>query len=323
MPPSLIDRRAGHVVLIVDDVPENLAVLHDALDESGYTVLVAHNGTVALERAAQAAPDVILLDAVMPGLNGFDVCRRLKENLATRTIPVIFMTGLTETEHVVAAFEAGGADYVTKPIRTSEVLARISAHLHTARLMNQARSALDAFGNAVIAIAPPSGRITWQTPLARQWMQGYFALAPHDQEGAAPAVLVAWLEATRKAQALGMNHPPLTVALGTRRLIFTAPDLLRSEQWMIVLREESDATQIEALMLLFKLTQRESEVLNWVIKGKTNRDIGDILGTSPRTVNKHLEHVFIKLGVETRTAAASLAMSKIRAVLPEPGPSIV
>jgi DNA-binding NarL/FixJ family response regulator len=286
-------------------------------------VLVANNGAVALERAAQALPDIVLLDAVMPGLDGFEVCRQLKRNLTTRNIPVVFMTGLTETEHVVAAFEAGGADYVTKPIRTSEVLARISAHLHTARLMNQARSALDAFGNAVIAITPAGGKITWQTPLARQWMQGYFPPSPLEQEAAAPAVLLAWLEATLKAQRLGTNHPPLTVALGTKRLIFTAPDLLKSEQWMIVLREESDATQIEALMLLFKLTQRESEVLNWVIKGKTNRDIGDILGTSPRTINKHLEHVFIKLGVETRTSAASLAMSKIRAVMPELGASTV
>ena len=82
---------------------------------------------------------------------------------------------------------------------------------------------------------------------------------------------------------------------------------------MIVLREESDAAQVQALALLFKLTQREAEVLDWVIKGKTNRDIGEILGTSPRTVNKHLEHVFVKLGVETRTAAASLAMTKVRA----------
>jgi DNA-binding CsgD family transcriptional regulator len=87
-----------------------------------------------------------------------------------------------------------------------------------------------------------------------------------------------------------------------------------------VLREESDSAQMHALMALFKLTQRESEVLNWVIKGKTNRDIGDILGTSPRTVNKHLEHVFVKLGVETRTAAATLAMQKVRAGMPDSGP---
>ena len=297
------DRHAGQVVLIVDDVPENLAVLHDALDESGYTVLVANNGAAALERVRQVVPDVILLDAVMPGMDGFDVCRRLRADIATRAVPIIFMTGLTETEHVVAAFNAGGTDYVTKPVRQSEVLARIASHLHTARLMHQARSALDAFGNAVLAVTPHDGRIVWQTPLARQWMQHWFG-ADHDGAGTPPQ-LAAWL-AAGPAQ-------PLTVIRGSARLVFTAADTRSSEQWMIVLREESDTARVQALMALFRLTQRESEVLHWVIQGKTNRDIGDILGMSPRTVNKHLEHVFDKLGVETRTAAATLATNRIRA----------
>jgi len=293
----------GQVVLIVDDVPENLAVLHDALDESGYTVLVANNGAAALERARQALPGVILLDALMPGMDGFEVCRRLREDIATRAIPVIFMTGLTESEHVVAAFAAGGTDYVTKPVRQSEVLARIGAHLQTARLMNQARSALDAFGNAVLAVTPQDGRIVWQTPLARQWMRQYFG---DDAEAATPAPLAGWLATLESAA------QPLTIIRGTARLSLTAADLRSSEQWMIVLREESDTARVQALMALFRLTQRESEVLHWVIQGKTNRDIGDILGMSPRTVNKHLEHVFEKLGVETRTAAATLATNKMR-----------
>jgi DNA-binding NarL/FixJ family response regulator len=290
------------LVLVVDDVPENLAVLHDALDESGFTVLVANNGEAALQRAIEAQPHIILLDAIMPGMDGFETCRRLKANLATRHIPVVFMTGLTEAEHVVAAFDAGGNDYVTKPLRTSEVLARIAAHMQTARLVDQARSALDAFGNAVIAMSPDDGRIVWQTPLARTLMQGYLV----DSE------LPPWLQATQAAHLQGQSHPPLTLARGSRRLIFSAAEYSEDAQWMIVLREESDAAQIEKLMASFKLTQRESEVLNWVIKGKTNRDIGDILGTSPRTVNKHLEHVFIKLGVETRTSAASVALNKLR-----------
>lgn len=289
------------IVLVVDDIPENLAVLHDALDESGYTVLVANSGDTALLRAAEAQPHIILLDAVMPGMDGFETCRQLKGNLATRHIPVIFMTGLTEAEHVVRAFDVGGNDYVTKPLRTSEVLARIASHMQTAKLVDQARSALDAFGNAVIAMTPRNGKIVWQTPLARTLMQGYMV----DTE------LPAWLQATQLAHSQGMAHPPLTLARGSRRLIFSAAEFSENEQWMIVLREESDTAQIEKLMASFKLTQRESEVLNWVIKGKTNRDIGDILGTSPRTVNKHLEHVFIKLGVETRTSAASVALARI------------
>jgi len=293
--------RESNIVLVVDDVPENLAVLHDALDESGYTVLVANNGETALIRAAEAQPHIILLDAVMPGMDGFDTCRHLKSNLATRHIPVVFMTGLTEAEHVVAAFDAGGNDYVTKPLRTSEVLARIASHMQTARLVDQARTALDAFGNAVIAMTPRDGKIVWQTPLARTLMQGYLA----------DAELPAWLQATQDAHSKGQSHPPLTLSRGSRRLIFSAAEFSENEQWMIVLREESDTAQIEKLMATFKLTLRESEVLNWVIKGKTNRDIGDILGTSPRTINKHLEHVFVKLGVETRTSAASVALAKM------------
>ena len=295
------DRHASQVVLIVDDIPDNLAVLHDALDESGYTVLVANDGAAALARARQVVPDVILLDALMPGMDGFEVCRRLRADSATRAIPVIFMTGLTEPEHVVAAFAAGGTDYVTKPVRQSEVLARIAAHVNTARLMNQARSALDAFGNAVLALTPQDGRIVWQTPLARLWMQQYFGAAA---DADTPAPLAAWLA--------GSTDAPLIVIRGAARLVFTAPEVRGGEQWMIVLREESDTARVQALMALFRLTQRESEVLHWVIQGKTNRDIGDILGMSPRTANKHLEHVFEKLGVETRTAAATLATARLR-----------
>ncbi|HEX3140615.1 MAG TPA: response regulator, partial [Rhizobacter sp.] len=135
----LPDRSASDVVLIVDDVPDNLSLLHDALEESGYTVLVATHGEAALQRAAQALPDVVLLDAVMPGLDGFEVARRLKAQPETAHIPIIFMTGLTETEHVVAAFAAGGVDYVTKPIRPQEVLARMSVHMQSARQARQAR----------------------------------------------------------------------------------------------------------------------------------------------------------------------------------------
>lgn len=87
--------------------------------------------------------------------------------------------------------------------------------------------------------------------------------------------------------------------------------------WLIVMREVSDTAVIEAMSLSFKLTPKEAEVLYWVVKGKTNKDIGDILGSSPMTVKKHLERVFVKLGVETRTAAAGMAMTRIRQLLPQ------
>ena len=102
-----LDRANSDVVLVVDDVPDNLAMLHDALDESGYTVLVATHGEAALQRATQVLPDIILLDAMMPGMDGFEVARRLKAMPQTAHIPIIFMTGLTDTEYLVAALECG------------------------------------------------------------------------------------------------------------------------------------------------------------------------------------------------------------------------
>jgi DNA-binding CsgD family transcriptional regulator len=123
-----------------------------------------------------------------------------------------------------------------------------------------------------------------------------------------PGALLAWLQAA-------VDHPeqkPLTVAQGARQLVCTLQGRTSDDDWLVVLREVSDAATVEATMQALRLTQRESEVLYWVVKGKTNRDIGDILGASPATVKKHLERIYEKLGVETRTAAASVAMQRVR-----------
>jgi DNA-binding NarL/FixJ family response regulator len=305
-----LDRSRAGVVLIVDDVPDNLAVLHDALDAAGYTVLVATDGASALQRAAQAEPDIVLLDALMPGLDGFEVARRLKAGPETAHIPIVFMTGLTDTEHVLAAFEAGGVDYVTKPIRPPEVLARISAQMQAARQARQARNALDAYGHATIAVRLDGrlARLVWQTPLARRWLPAYFDIAS-DQ---VPDPLLAWLQQAEQ----GREVRPLATVRGQCQLVCTLQGRTLDDDWLVVLREVSDAATVEATMLAFGLTLRESEVLYWVAKGKTNRDIGDILGSSPATVKKHLERVYEKLGVETRTAAASVAMQRVRELNP-------
>jgi DNA-binding NarL/FixJ family response regulator len=304
-----LDRLNTEIVLIVDDVPENLSVLHDALDEAGYTVLVASNGDSALARARQSLPDVILLDVVMPGMDGFEVARRLKADYSTQHIPIIFMTGLTETEHVVAAFAAGSADYVTKPIRPAEVLARIAAHMQSARQMQQARSALDAFGQATLALRPRDGRLAWQTDLARKLLADYFG----DVGDAMPPRLLEWLAEAERARVEGREPPILLGSRDGGRLLASFHEQSGDDERIVVLREENEAHSLDALMAAFRLTQREAEVLHRVIQGKTNRDIADILGMSPRTVDKHLEHVFEKLGVETRTAATSLALGKLRA----------
>ena len=318
--PSLdktLDRANSDVVLIVDDVPDNLAVLHDALDESGYTVLVATHGEAALKRAAQALPDIVLLDAMMPDMDGFEVARRLKANAQTTHIPIIFMTGLLDTEYLVAALEAGGVDYVTKPIKPKEVLARMQVHLQGARERRQARSALDAFGYASITVRVSDGKLMWQTPLARDLLHTYYGTSAP----ATPEPVLQWLRRHVKDVAVLTEPPRLSIEVGPKRLTFRLHQQIGDSEgggdWLIIMQEVSDESVIGAMALSFKLTPKEAEVLYWVVKGKINRDIGDILGSSPMTVKKHLEHVFAKLGVETRTAAASMAMSRIRQLHPQ------
>jgi CheY-like chemotaxis protein/DNA-binding CsgD family transcriptional regulator len=308
-PDPLAAGRDAGVVLVVDDVPDNLSLLHDALDDAGYTVIVATSGAAALQRVHQAEPDIVLLDAVMPGIDGYEVARRLKADPATAHIPLIFMTGLADTEHVLAAYEAGCADYVTKPIRPPEVLARMAVHRHAARQARQARNALDAFGHATLAVrldgATPGGaRLVWQTPLARQCLPVYFD-SPAD---ILPERLVEWLQEV----AAGQHDRPLQASAPGRKLVVSLQGRTVDDDWLLVLREVNDAAAVEATMQAFGLTLKESEVLYWVARGKTNRDIGDILGSSPATVKKHLEHVYVKLGVETRTAAAAMAMRQVR-----------
>ncbi len=127
---ATVDGRAsGATVLIVDDTPANISVLLDSLEREGMKVLVARDGESALEQASYARPDLILLDVMMPGMNGFETCARLQAEESTRDIPVIFMTALAETGDKVRGFKAGAVDYVTKPFQQQEVLARVATHL--------------------------------------------------------------------------------------------------------------------------------------------------------------------------------------------------
>jgi DNA-binding response OmpR family regulator len=131
-------------ILIVDDTPTNLGLMVGHLEAQGYRVLIAQDGEEGLQRAELTRPDVILLDVMMPGLGGVEVCRRLKSSSRTREIPVIFMTSLTDTRDKVAGFAAGAVDYVTKPLQAEEVIARIEAHLklHAAQILLEEQNTL-------------------------------------------------------------------------------------------------------------------------------------------------------------------------------------
>lgn len=133
---ATVQSQAAATILIIDDTPANIAVLADYLEDQGFRVVVAQDGEEGLERAVYVVPDLILLDVMMPTIDGFETCRRLKVIETVREIPVIFMTALTDTDNVVKGFLVGGVDYVTKPIQIEEVLARINTHL-AMRAMHQ------------------------------------------------------------------------------------------------------------------------------------------------------------------------------------------
>lgn len=284
------------IVLLVDDSPEALGFLTEALEQSGFSVLIATSGQAALNIVERVTPDLVLLDAVMPGLDGFDTCLRLKANAAVAQVPVIFMTGLTETEHVVRALECGGVDYLSKPINIDELRARLRVHLSNARSAQSARIALDAAGRHLLAVRA-DGAILWSTPQATRLINA--ATGSNDGLDIVSSTIGEWMSQNTARDA------PLVITQAERpSLQFTFLGAVGVDEYLFRLTTTNEKSGDALLRDRFSLTTRESEVLVWIAKGKSNRDIGEILGLSARTVNKHLEQIYVKLGVENRASAA-------------------
>ncbi|MGB3621351.1 MAG: LuxR C-terminal-related transcriptional regulator, partial [Ketobacter sp.] len=236
----------------------------------------------------------------MPTMDGFETCRRMKQESTTKNIPIIFMTGLSDTEHIVMGLEAGGVDYITKPINPMELLARMRVHLSNARMTLSARAALDTAGQNIFT-TDSDGRMLWGTPQV-------FALF---ESGLAET---GWLDSVMAPMLRNwLAHTPET----GRKLVLDAPikklqckylGEVNNNEHLFKLFDVEGVPDSDLLKKAFNLTDREAEVLLWIAHGKTNRDIAQILEMSPRTVNKHLEQVFKKMGVENRTAAASVAI---------------
>ena len=291
-------------VLIVDDTPANLALLSDTLSEAQYRVLVATDGLSALEQIGYSKPDIILLDVVMPGIDGFETCNRLKSNPDTLDIPVLFMTGLSELDDLLRGFSEGGVDYIVKPIRPPEVLARIEVHLQQTRNRLRAEQLIQHHDFAAL-VANQQGIIHWLTPAAEQWLHNFgqeFAVA--DEAGLntrLPGKLLSlfqqWIP-----QLSNVGSDAMEFKLGSGFNLSISP-CDNDRGYLLLLHHEGDNWTPENLKERLKLTFREAEILMWISRGKTNKEIGLILNTSPRTVNKHLEHIFEKLGVSTRAAA--------------------
>ncbi|MBB3451889.1 DNA-binding response OmpR family regulator [Rhizobium sp. BK313] len=288
------------IVLLVDDSPEALGFLTDALEQSGFSVLIATSGSAALNIVERITPDLILLDAVMPSMDGFETCRRLKANAGIAQIPVVFMTGLTETEHVVHALESGGVDYLTKPINVDELRARIRVHLRNARSAQSARVALDAAGRHLLAVKG-DGAIHWSTPQATRLIN---AATGSDDGLDLVAKHIATFMRERERPSPARDNLLSISNGGQAALQLAFLGAIGADEYLFRLTATNQRADDGVLRQHFALTQRESEVLLWIAKGKSNRDIGEILGLSARTVNKHLEQIYVKLGVENRASAA-------------------
>lgn len=302
----ITDPKKRDVALVVDDSPETLRLLTDALDGAGMTVMVALDGASAMRIVEQITPDIVLMDAVMPGMDGFETCRRLKRDAGLDNVPIIFMTGLAETEHIVRGLEAGGVDYVTKPIAIEEMLARIRVHLANARLTQSARAALDVSGRYLLAVND-AGKIMWATPQAQKLLADTLAVNA-DDDFVLPDPMPQWLDQAQKSKA-GSKAAAMAAFPGNEQLRLQYMGKLGPNEFLLRLAKDSGAETPAEFSSELGLTTREGEVLQWLSKGKTNRDIAQILGLSPRTVDKHLEQIYSKLGVENRTAAAAIAVN--------------
>ncbi len=291
------------VVLIVDDAIDSIHMLNDVLEDAKFTVLVALEGAQALTITQNIRPDIILLDAIMPNMDGFETCKRLKQNPQLADVPIIFMTGLSDTEHIVMGLGAGGVDYITKPIKADELIARMQVHLANARITQSARAALDTAGQYLLTINT-QGNLVWATPQVYQLLETAGAI--QDSIALTQTIMQQlrdWLcHKPETGRQLLLQQLSCELSVEMLNLIDGKEYLLR----LANVHKPADDTQ--SLKQQFSVTGREADVLLWIANGKTNREIGQILDMSPRTVNKHLEQIFKKLGVENRTSAAAVAI---------------
>ena len=283
-------------LLVVDDTPAALGVVCDTLRREGVRVLLAESGAAAREVLARTSPDLVLLDVMMPGEDGFTVCASLRANPAWRDIPVIFLTAIDAAEQKVRAFAAGAVDYVTKPVHVPELVARVRVQLElrAARRTLEAKNLeleaevavrldaeeqLAASLDRAVVVLDRVGALLFATRLAHDLIAKYFPAGR-------PAALTA-----------GGRFPVGEGALLVRRFAEAG----RDDTVMLVLEEEH-APPGPAALIPLGLTVRQAEVAYWVAQGKSNGETALILGTSPRTVDKHMERIFQRLGVENRAS---------------------
>lgn len=303
-------------ILLVDDLPGNLGGLLDFLYDAGYEVRVAASGEIALDRLAYTSPDIILLDVTMPGIDGYETCRRLKQDARWKDLPVLFLTALNDPLDKVRGFEAGAVDFISKPLHNEEVLARVRAHLQIRALQQileeqnellraavtlrlEAETQLQESLESAVIIVAGQDAIQFCTRPARLLLEKYFP-APVDPQRL-PEPLAAWAQdAPGGGQwALAGEEAQLEARFQDER----QPGRSR----LLALQENVRVTDNPASLLRLGLTAREAEVLYWIAHGKSNPETAIILGAALNTVKRHVQNILTKLSVESRLSAALVA----------------
>ena len=290
-------------VLVVDDMPQSLHFVTAALEEAGMTVLIARDGFAALDLLKKVVPNIIIMDGLMPGLNGFEVTRRLRADPTFTHVPVIFMTGLTETEHVIQGLQSGGVDYIRKPVDVNELVARVRVHLQNARTGQAVTQALD-FGHRPTIGVDNQGVLLWHTPQSALVLTSAFPGWAINKP--LPEPLLSVMTALLAQRSL-MLRRTIDITEGVIECVLMGTMNDGTKAVSLLLKRSGDEERL--LETTLGLTVREAQGLLWISKGKSNRDVSAILNISPRTVNKHLEQIFVKLGIENRTSAAAIAMA--------------
>lgn len=284
-----------YTVLVVDDAADSLSLISDVLDQHGVSTLVALDGKQALSIASNLRPDLILLDAIMPNMDGFETCSQLKLLPGLAAVPVMFMTGLSDTDSIVKGLSVGGVDYLTKPVNPQELVARMKVHLNNAATTENAYHVMDSLGHTAIMV-DEHAQVLWASPDAR-----------------AVLALIKWSANNEEISYwLGQNPEPNSrktlVLEGDEFAEIRVIEKRSEKQFSLRIVINSPTMGATTLQKMLMITQRESQVLFWLANGKSNKEIAEILGMGVRTVNKHLEQMFPKLGVENRTAAAGTAI---------------
>ena len=324
-PPTDVPARSQ--VLIVDDSPANLGVLRELLEEQGFYVLMATSGERALKGLADMGPDLILLDVNMPGLDGYETCRRLKADPRWRETPVLFLTARDEATDKLRGFEAGGVDYITKPLHAEEVLARVRAHLQIRSLQRtlaeqnallqtamtkrmEAEAQLQQSLDRAVLVVDTDGEMGFCTHLARGLLKRYFPR--HADAGVLPPPLLGWL-------AEGPQAGRWTTESAGNRLevqCFAPGDL--GAYLVLVLEERTVGVHSSEPLTHLGLTTSEADVLYWAAHGKSNQEVAIILNKTLTTVKKHVANLVEKMGVETRMMAALQAAEILELKVADP-----